>query len=62
MLDGDAVEIKGISFAGVKGFADVFGRGVLGLWGEEFIKSFVREAVDEAFKLESALARLRAEQ
>ena len=31
----------------------------LGPWGEEIIKRFVREAIDEALKLESALARLR---
>jgi Icc-related predicted phosphoesterase len=62
ILDGDAVEIKGIGFAGVKGFAGGFGRGALGPWGEEIIKGFVREAVNEALKLESALARLRMEQ
>jgi Icc-related predicted phosphoesterase len=62
ILDGDAVEIEGIGFAGVKGFAGGFGRGALGPWGEEIIKSFVREAVNEALKLESALARLRTEQ
>jgi Icc-related predicted phosphoesterase len=62
MLDGDAVELKGIGFAGAKGFAGGFGRGALGPWGEEIIKSFVREAVNEALKLESALARLRTEQ
>ena len=59
MLDGDSVEIDGIGFAGIKGFAGGFGRGALGAWGESTIKLFVREAVDEALKLESALARLR---
>jgi Icc-related predicted phosphoesterase len=59
LLDGETVEIDGIGFAGVKGFAGGFGRGVLGPWGEEAVKRFVREAVDEALKLESALARLR---
>ena len=59
MLDGDAVEVRGIGFAGAKGFAGGFGRGTLGPWGEEAVKLFVREAVDEALKLESALARLR---
>jgi len=62
MLDGDAVEIKGIGFAGAKGFAGGFGRGALGPWGEDIIKLFVKEAVNEALKLESALARLRTEQ
>jgi len=59
MLDGDAVEIKGIGFAGVKGFCGGFGRRALEPWGEPAIKSFVHEALDEALKLESALARLR---
>ena len=59
MLDGDAVEVLGIGIAGAKGFAGGFGRGTLGPWGEEAVKVFVREAVDEALKLESALARLR---
>lgn len=58
-LDGDTTEIYGIGFAGIKGFAGGFGRRALGPWGEDMIKSFVREAVDEALKLESALARLR---
>jgi Icc-related predicted phosphoesterase len=60
-LDGDTTEILGIGFAGVKGFCGGFGRRALGPWGEEIIKKFVREAVDEALKLESALARLRNE-
>ena len=59
LLDGETVEVHGIGFAGVKGFAGGFGRGVLGPWGEDIVKRFVREAVDEALKLESALARLR---
>lgn len=61
MLDGDSTEIHGIGFAGVKGFCGGFGRRALGPWGEEIIKHFVREAVDEALKLESALARLRTD-
>lgn len=59
VLDGDSTEIHGVGFAGVKGFCGGFGRRALGPWGEEIIKHFVREAVDEALKLESALARLR---
>ena len=61
VLDGDAHEVLGIGFAGVKGFAGGFGRGALGPWGERLIKQFVREALDEALKLETALSRLRAE-
>jgi len=60
VLDGDSCEVQGVGFAGVKGFCGGFGRGALGPWGEDIIKVFVREAVNEAFKLESALARLRS--
>jgi Icc-related predicted phosphoesterase len=35
---------------------------VLEPWGESVLKRFVREAVDDALKLESALARLRTSQ
>jgi Icc-related predicted phosphoesterase len=59
MLDGDACEIQGIGIAGIRGFGGGFGQRALGLWGEPVTKQFVREAVDEALKLESALARLR---
>ena len=59
VLDGEAVEIHGVGFAGVKGFCGGFGRRALGPWGEEMIKLFVREALNEALKLETALGRLR---
>jgi Icc-related predicted phosphoesterase len=61
VLDGDAHEVLGIGFAGVKGFAGGFGRRALGPWGEPIIKQFVREALNEALKLETALGRLRTE-
>lgn len=59
VLDGDACEVHGVGIAGVKGFGGGFGPRALGPWGETIIKQFVREAVDEALKLEAALARLR---
>jgi Icc-related predicted phosphoesterase len=61
VLDGDSFEVKGVGFAGVKGFCGGFGRGALGPWGEDVVKRFVNEAVQEALKLESALARLRTD-
>lgn len=61
VLDGEAVEILGVGFAGTKGFAGGFGSGTLGAWGEQEIKSFVNEAIHEALKLETALARIRTE-
>lgn len=60
VLDGDAVEIGGVGFAGTKGFIGGFGRFTLQSWGEEATKRIVRDAMDEAVKLESALAKIRA--
>jgi Icc-related predicted phosphoesterase len=62
VLDGEACEIHGVGFAGVKGFAGGYGRRALGPWGEKIIKDFVNEAIHEALKLESALAKLRTSQ
>jgi Icc-related predicted phosphoesterase len=61
ILDGDAVEVHGIGFAGAKGFLGGYGRATLGPWGEHAIKEFVQEAIDESLKLEDALGRLRTE-
>ena len=62
ILDGGSHVVRGVGFAGVKGFAGGFGRGALGPWGEQIIKDFVHEAVTEALKLETALARLDTSQ
>jgi Icc-related predicted phosphoesterase len=62
MLDGETCEVKGVGFAGVKGFAGGFGKYMLTPWGEHRIKQFVQEAVDEALKLEAALAKLNNSQ
>ena len=62
VLDGEAIEIHGVGIAGAKGFAGGYGRGALGPWGESAIKQFVNEAIHEALKLESALAKLRTPQ
>src|SRR5690606_36305842 len=60
VLDGANVEIKGIGFAGVKGFGGGFGRRTLGSFGEKIYKDFVQTALDEALKLETALRTLQA--
>lgn len=62
VLDGDAHEVHGVGFAGVKGFVGGFGRRQLGAWGEASIKALVHETVEEVLKLESALAKLRTPQ
>jgi Icc-related predicted phosphoesterase len=62
VLDGETCELRGVGIAGVKGFGGGFGCRALGPWGETIIKQFVHEAVNEALKLEAALARLRTKQ
>jgi Icc-related predicted phosphoesterase len=59
LLDGEACEVHGVGIAGIKGFAGGYDAGALGPWGEGAIKQFVQEAIQEALKLEAALARLR---
>jgi Icc-related predicted phosphoesterase len=62
VLDGEACEVHGIGFAGVKGFCGGFGQRMLSPWGESAIKNFVHEGVEEALRLERALQRLTARQ
>jgi Icc-related predicted phosphoesterase len=59
VLDGTAYERDGVGFAGTKGFIGGFGRGVLTAFGEPEIKQFVQASIDEALKLERAMAQLR---
>jgi Icc-related predicted phosphoesterase len=61
ILDGEACEIEGVGFAGAKGLGGGFDEHALQPWGEDLIKQFVRETVDESLKLESALAKLRTD-
>jgi len=60
VLEGDACEVRGIGFAGIKGFCGGFGNRALEPWGEEILKKFVQETIDEALKLEKALARVES--
>jgi Icc-related predicted phosphoesterase len=61
VLDGDAVEIDGIGFAGTKGFGGGFGRHSLTTFGERETKAFVDAAVAEELKLERALSELKTD-
>ena len=61
VLDGECMVVKGIGFAGVKGFGGGFDNHMLSMFGEGAMKAFVQEAVDEALHLERALARLDQE-
>src|SRR5829696_2562366 len=62
ILDGEAVVIGKVGFAGVKGFGGGFDKHMLSFFGEGAMKAFVQEAVDEALHLDRALSRLDAEQ
>jgi Icc-related predicted phosphoesterase len=61
VLDGEAVMVGDIGFAGVKGFGGGFDNHMLSMFGEGAMKAFVQEAVDEGLRLDRALARLDAE-
>lgn len=61
ILDGEAVIIGDVGFAGVKGFGGGFNKYMLSMFGEGAMKTFVQEAVDEALHLERALTRLDSE-
>ncbi|GAB2686006.1 metallophosphoesterase [Mucilaginibacter koreensis] len=61
MLDGEAVVIGGVGFAGVKGFGGGFDGRMLSMFGETAMKAFVQEAVNEALALDRALAKLDQE-
>ncbi len=61
VLDGEAVVVNGVGFAGVKGFGGGFDNHMLSMFGEGAMKAFVQEAVDEALHLDRALARLDQE-
>lgn len=61
-LDEDETfEINEVGFAGMKGFAGGFGSSMLGSFGEDAIKHFVSESVNESLKLENALNTLSTE-
>ena len=62
ILEGEAVIIDNVGFAGVKGFGGGFDKQMLSFFGEGAMKAFVQEAVDEALHLDRALSRLDAEQ
>lgn len=60
VLDGEAIVVENVGFAGIKGFGGGFDNYMLTMFGEGAMKAFVQEAVDEALHLDRALARLDA--
>jgi Icc-related predicted phosphoesterase len=58
LLDGEAFVVNDVGIAGVKGFGGGFDNHMLSMFGEEAMKAFVQEALNEALHLDRALARL----
>lgn len=58
ILDGEAVVINDVGFAGVKGFGGGFDRYALSMFGETAMKNFVQEAVQDVLRLDRALNHL----
>src|SRR5690606_40321500 len=50
VLDGEAIVIHNVGFAGVKGFGGGFDNHALSMFGEPAMKAFVQEAVDESLR------------
>ena len=61
ILEGESIVIENIGFAGVKGFGGGFDKWMLSMFGENSMKAFVQEAVDESLQLDRALSRLEQE-
>ncbi len=61
LLDGDAVVIDGVGFAGAKGFGGGFGDRQIDPFGEAAHKVFAAESLSEANKVWRALAALETQ-
>src|SRR4051812_3052815 len=59
--ESETFELNGVGFAGAKGFGGGFDKHMLTPFGEDSIKHFVTEAVNESLRLEVALNGLRTE-
>ncbi|WP_244914439.1 metallophosphoesterase family protein [Sphingobacterium faecium] len=58
ILDGESIVLADVAFAGVKGFGGGFDQYMLSIFGEDMMKEFVHEAVNESLQLDRALTRL----
>jgi uncharacterized protein len=55
LLDAQSCEVGEVAFVGIKGFMGGFGRRMLASFGEDAVRSFVAESVNEAIRLENAM-------
>jgi len=60
-LEEEPFEMGKVGFAGAKGFGGGFDQTVVAGFGEDAMKAFVREGVEECLKLENQLSTLQAE-
>ncbi len=58
VLEGNAVEIGGVGFAGTKGFCGGFDGRMVQPFGEKAIKDFIQTGIDEVMRLENAVTKL----
>lgn len=58
VLDGTVCEVEGIGFVGTKGFCGGFDNLAIQPFGERALKKFIKSSIDEAVRLENALAKL----
>ncbi len=62
LLDGGAVcEFGGVGFVGTKGYCGGFGSTLIQPFGERGLKVFIQEGIDEAVRIENAVAKLDCE-
>jgi Icc-related predicted phosphoesterase len=61
VLDGTALVVEGVGFAGVKGFGSGFDRGVVEAFGERALKEFVEATQLELTRLDYALQALQTD-
>src|SRR5947208_16355851 len=60
VLDGEAIEVAGVGFAGIAGSGGGFGRRMLTASAASLIKQFVQASIRRAVPLERALAKRQA--
>jgi Icc-related predicted phosphoesterase len=58
VLEGNAVEIGDVGFAGTKGFCGGFDGRMVQPFGEKAIKDFIQTGIDEVMRLENAVTKL----
>ena len=58
MLEGTVTEVDGVGFVGTKGFCGGFDDRLVQPFGEQALKKFINTSIEEAIRLENALAKL----